>query len=227
MTPEIKFLAQVSADLVQDAYDQYDIDGWVFQRDFELVAELRAKTSYCWFSDEEVWGIIVKDATHIYIAFRGTRSIEDWFTNIHTDQCNHAYGKIHEGFYNLSKQMWRAISIALQTNSGKKVVFCGHSLGAAVSTLCAFQFSIIQPTNIAFAPPRVGDLDFVKYFNLEVYDSYNFINTEDVVPTIPLPNIPNRIFAHVGQPISFTKNLGSTISNHSLSTYKEFVNGTI
>lgn len=224
MTPQLKFLAQVSIDLIQDAYDQYDVDGWVFQRDFELVAELRAKGSSSWFSDEEVWGIIVKDATHIYIVFRGTRSMEDWTVNLQTDQCNHAYGKIHEGFYNLSKQMWRTIATALQANRDKRVVFCGHSLGAAVSTLCAFQFSAMVPTNVTFASPRVGDLDFNKYFNLDVPNSYNILNTEDIVPALPLPCIKDRAYSHVGEPICFTRHLGSIVRNHSTQAYKDFVN---
>jgi hypothetical protein len=138
-----------------------------------------------------------KDFTHIYIVFRGSRSNTDDETNrmragFTKDMKNVDYAanftgrqdkpwwsdkvKIRRGFLELYKSMSNDISIELlkllKQHPKARVIVTGHSLGAALSVVCAHHLQHHRnlridgggPFNFPFCTPRVGDLAFALDF---------------------------------------------------------------
>ncbi|XP_065874845.1 phospholipase A1-II 1-like [Euphorbia lathyris] len=116
----------------------------------------------------------------------------------------------------------------------------GHSLGAALSTLCAADiivhgFNIIENqskkcpvTVFAFACPRVGNADFKYIFDRsEDVHVLRISNAPDAVP-----NLPPLGFAEIGQELkidsrkSFYLRGGNLMTWHDLEVYLHAVAGT-
>jgi len=210
------------AQLVQAAYAQYAAfkSGamWELPGDMVIVSTLSARPGGL-FPHLEPFGFICRDEKSLYIVFRGTESTHDWLTNSDVDQVNHSYGKVHSGFEKLYNQMAGTIGSTVAKNTGFKIVVAGHSLGGSLATLAAFSLSAFNPTLYTFASPRVGDTDFAKNFNGAVPNANRIINTEDIVPTLPLPVCADTEYCHAGKPICFTFNSGTIVGNHSMDLY--------
>ena len=73
----------------------------------------------------------------------------------------------------------------------KHIIFSGHSLGGALATLAAVQFSKQYPdiiiSCVTFGSPRVGNGKFAAMFNKCCRGSYRFVNEDDPVPMGPTP----------------------------------------
>lgn len=83
----------------------------------------------------------------------------------------------------------------------------GHSLGAALATLCAVD--VQKKTNkvkevYLYASPRVGNDKFVEYYDnkLKLKDiTFSFKTSGDIVPNMPLAAMPDDLcYSHVGFP---------------------------
>lgn len=115
------------------------------------------------------------------------------------------------------------------------VYVAGHSLGAALTTLTAYDLSsqVKQIVAYTFAPPKVGNADFVTAFEaLPNITLTQYVNGADLVPFIPLSVMPNTwvpkavlFYEHV-QPnkmITFYVNNKSWQNNHSLALHMAFI----
>jgi hypothetical protein len=66
------------------------------------------------------------------------------------------------------------------------------------------------------ASPRVGDSHFYYQYELLGVPTYRIIDTEDVVPDLPLSVGPfNWIYKHIGFEVSYTAQYDSDVGNHS------------
>ncbi len=106
------------------------------------------------------------------------------------------------------------------------VTIAGHSLGAALATLCALDMAAnvlkskpkLSIPLYTLASPRVGDLNFHNLFNHVVPNAYRVANRMDVVTHVPLP----PLYWHVGDdtelmpPDSMKINIAC---EHHLTTY--------
>ena len=212
---------------------------------FEFIEELWAKPEGL-FSQMEPFGFIVKhtETNTIYVVFRGTESLDDWFSDLSVEQVSYedecgCPGKVHAGFWNLYKQtpvedrLPNLLGRILE--HGETIVVTGHSLGAALATLAEHDCPSKYTTTYTFASPRVGDREFVEglFFLQEEYETtrlFRIFNTEDIVPTGPLPTIDELVYSHTGTPIAFTDNQGDIVKNHSSEeggTYWNFVKSLI
>jgi len=130
------------------------------------------------------------------VAFRGTDATDP--TDIATDadflQTKWpAGGSVHKGFAVALQQMLPALSNALSQTS-TRILYTGHSLGAALATLLA---SIRKPDFLyTFGSPRVGDKNFVAILN--GLDNRRFVNCCDVVTRIPPRKLGKLVYAHYG-----------------------------
>src|SRR5688500_7922051 len=75
-------------------------------------------------------------------------------------------GKVHSGFNREVDDLWPALENLLKCST-RPVWFCGHSLGGAMATLCAFRCetsAIASPQELhTFGSPRVGCSRWVRH----------------------------------------------------------------
>ncbi len=86
--------------------------------------------------------------------------------------------------------MRMAIRAEPQRRPPRSFVVTGHSLGSALATLFGIENKEKNTFDVStictFASPRVGDSEFVRQFNLLPVTSWRLVNTQDLVPKVPL-----------------------------------------
>jgi len=110
-------------------------------------------------------------------------------------------GKVHRGFSEALDEVWSELLPYLRglDERGCKIWTTGHSLGAALATLCADRFGNVQGV-YTYGSPRVGNEDFKKNLDEKIY---RIVNNDDIVPRLPPPGT----YVHVGE-LMFIDNEG-------------------
>lgn len=161
--------------------------------------------------------ILVEFENDIVVAFRGTeKKVSDYVTILQFWQSRYMKTKTHTGFKSSILKIQDCIMYEVEQfrQSGKRIHYTGHSMGAALATLmCIYN----KPDAcVAFASPRtVTGVYYRSYF-----DKINFIrvNTSfDFVTWIPFPIPGISNFRHVGPEIRMSCPIN--ISNHGLKVY--------
>jgi triacylglycerol lipase len=201
--------------LISQAYQQYqcykDDKPFILRGPGVMIAPITAK-------DGRPFGFVARDFNNLYLVFRGTASWRDWLVNVETHQVHHPFGKVHEGGYELYQQLWPSIYAAITAqHAGLKLVIVGHSLGAWPATFAAVDLSHMNPTVHVYGSPRVGDKLFADNVNKLVPHYTRYINSEDTIPTLPLPDD----YCHIGTVESFTVSTGDLSDNHAISLYEQ------
>lgn len=167
----------------------------------------------------------------IIIVFSGTSNLcmagADLDYSLHelSDLANYSQGiKGHYGIYLTYKSVRQKIIDVIKpllrspTSSGPpvKLIITGHSLGGALSTVCAFDMAFFNPIHYSFASPLFFNPRGAEAFQKYVQNSYRIANLSDIVTMLPLPVMPNgNTFCHVGKDVLFQLNIGTASSNHS------------
>ena len=129
------------------------------------------------------------------VAFRGTDKDDptDLGDNINALKVPWEHGgQVHRGFRDALAEVRPALEKALPGIPGR-VLFTGHSLGAALATLLA---GIKTPDALyTFGSPLVGDADFVA--TLKGLKSFRYVDCCDIVTRIPPKGLG---YQHLGQP---------------------------
>jgi hypothetical protein len=182
----------------------------------------------------ERFGFILESPQEIIIAFRGTSSTTNWLSDINAVQKKFKYLKedclTHRGFTDIYSSARDGITAALGKLSPDKTLYItGHSLGAALATLCAADIAsntaYSAPRLYTYGSPRVGDPAFANAFGKYVRSSLRFANLFDVVTYAPptvfkLPRYEKKYYyTHVQSlsPLSFQN--GSVGLNHVIRSY--------
>lgn len=223
------FLAAVCG----QTYDQFEnTDGsFVVPANYSIRDTIEAKSII------DVWerfGFILESPQEIIIAFRGTSSKTNWISDIIASQKNFKYIKenclTHRGFTDIYSSARSQLIYALSKLPPDKTLYItGHSLGAALATLCAVDVaantSFHSPFLFTYGSPRVGDPAFARVFSKYVRNSYRTANLFDVVTHAPpsvykLPKREKRYYySHVQTLLSERFQNGSVGGNHVISSY--------
>jgi hypothetical protein len=250
-------LAKELGRLVAAAYDQFHApmrrpSMWPLAAPYRLVREFSAAPPA--HHQVEKFGFVARreDNGNVYVIFRGTASPGDWLANldfVHEAQRN-GWGNVEKGFGEVYAGCADNIIDALRKEGNPPRVFIsGHSLGGALSTLCAADVKFrghAATTLYTFASPRTGDSAFAAEFNRNCPDTFRIVNTEDIVNTVPLAATAISVFnlgglrpllqgvghlkkalaildgvnfEHVGTPADFTVHKGNIVDNHAIETY--------
>jgi hypothetical protein len=130
------------------------------------------------------------------VAFRGTDKDDPTDLahdfNAWPEEWKQQRGKVHSGFAEALAQVEFNVLAALKSVSCR-VLFTGHSLGAATAILLA---SLRSPDSLyTYGSPRVGDGAFVA--TLKGLDNHRYVDCCDIVTCVP-PKIFG--YEHLGDP---------------------------
>ncbi|KAK7394573.1 hypothetical protein VNO78_15104 [Psophocarpus tetragonolobus] len=150
----------------------------------------------------------------VVVAYRGTTTCLEWLENIRaslTDlpipcsnfEKNGCGAMVERGFLSLytsslpaktsslQEMVRREISRILQTYRGEQLslTVTGHSLGAALATLTAYDvqtaFPSLPVTVISFGGPRVGDRTFRRHLERQGTKVLRIVNSDDLITKVP------------------------------------------
>ncbi|WP_438432962.1 lipase family protein [Gorillibacterium sp. sgz500922] len=182
----------------------------------------------------ERFGFILESPEEILIAFRGTSSTSDWISDAIALQVRCPFlakrTLTHRGFTAIYETARNEIRSALAGLPAEKAVtVTGHSLGAALATLCAADVAAnsacSSPRLFTFGSPRVGDPAFADTVARLIPDSFRFANLFDIVTYAPpavlqLPKSDIRYeYRHVPVLCSLAFQNGSFGLNHVIGRY--------
>ena len=181
-------------------------------------------------------GMALASKEHNILVFRGTQTQAEWLKNLnaaqklYTSSSGQSYGEVHEGFLDLMQQLTPSLAeVAQQLDSTIPCYVTGHSLGAAIATLAAFEIVQVVPQLkeqmrlYTFAGPRVCSPIFAKFHNQFIPNAYRIVNLGDTVPLVPPVTMGNS-YIHIGQEWSFLAQFGDTLLNHVVDTYLSALN---
>ncbi|MDT8861312.1 lipase family protein [Alkalihalobacillus sp. MEB130] len=210
-------------------YIQYaNHDEFTIPKGFKLLTSFKANA----FGFKEWFGFILESKKSVIIAFRGTDSNPDWMVDAEVAQVPFPYTKetchVHEGFSAIYQSCRDDIMDTLENIPLKKQIYVtGHSLGAALATLCSMDLTThgYHVTLYNFASPRVGDPLFAQQFNEKIEESYRFVNIYDIVPLLPPESIYSPLtdqmyqYEHIKGGRTFGLQTDTLSGNHSIYTY--------
>lgn len=147
-------------------------------------------TGIHFFDHNGAQGYTFETATDLVVACRGTEptQLSDLAADMNALPVrSQTMGLVHLGFKKEADKIWAGIKAQIET-SEKMTWFTGHSLGAAMTTLCAARCFYHAPHIVigaifTYGSPRAGWRGFVN--NLLV-PHWRWINNADQVTTVPL-----------------------------------------
>ncbi|MEM1294593.1 MAG: lipase family protein [Verrucomicrobiota bacterium] len=165
------------------------------------------------------------------VVFRGTMAVGlNYFQNVATDARPIPRGlvlgdaprmenvKVHNGFQRDYNKLRPKILEALGEAKGKRLFLTGHSLGAALATICAFDLcknhrgNFASISSIVSGSPRVGDQGFRSAFSSVAGNHLRVAIHGD-----PITKTPGKLgvhdYTHVGR-ILFITNEGTLIGSN-------------
>ena len=166
---EIKLL-ETCAYLSNKVYDQDDTKIITFEWDAQCMIEKS-------HNDE------------LYIAFRGTSSIQDMLQDLKISRLEPKFlpaCKVHQGALEQYVAIRPHLLSLFKTN--RKIYFTGHSLGAMIATIASLDYGYNYTGEVycvTFGSPRVGDKTFCTYFKRYVKNSYRCVFNNDIISYTP------------------------------------------
>jgi len=219
-----QFALSTTLPLAEAAYDVADGKSPLLPPGFTLIGPIRIDTNKsmafmkraplaqqrmqrAFLAEGQVGGFVARnDRTGtLAISFRGTRTPREWLKDLDFLATPYApvrnWGRVHQGFQFVYLAMQSSVEDLVRSAIGtsEDVWITGHSLGAAVSVLCAPDVAInmtnITPKLHTFAGPRSGQSSFGDKFDKLVSTCFRVVNRWDIVPQLP-PVV--ALYRHVG-----------------------------
>ena len=184
---------------------------------YHEVANVRTDTEYCYgMVDRQMW-----------LLFPGTESVRDvmtdamfWRRVVPYNGTNPAI-LVHAGFLRAYKSVRRQIHYVARLFQPASFVVAGHSLGAALATLCAvdLQYNFRRLTTLhTSGSPRVGNAEFARSACGRVMH-FRRVTQGDIVTRVPMCG-----YKHFGIRIDLPTK-GHLIPNYIRGMQQEEANG--
>lgn len=130
-------------------------------------ARCRANGWYCSLivvADMQCWVVRSDDA--LWVIMPGSKfELGDWVANVNITLTNHhVSGRVHAGYYKLALAIDHKLRNTMQTAGlADRLIFCGHSLGAAVAAISAAAVENVEQVYL-FGSPRFADSGFTAIY---------------------------------------------------------------
>ncbi|MGA9597817.1 MAG: lipase family protein [Acidimicrobiia bacterium] len=158
------------------------------------------------FSGASTQAFLAEDEQRRFLVFRGTESTNatDWIRDAEFRPVPGVFGtKVHSGFRRALDEVWDDV-VPLASQTDRKLVLTGHSLGAGLAVLAAARLaeSGIPVADVyTYGGPRNGLAPFAAAYNSRLGSStYRVINSIDIVTRVPLLV---QGYRHVGRRMYF------------------------
>lgn len=137
------------------------------------------------------------DENAVVVAFRGSVNIQNWIDNFKVIKVHpfvqYPNVSVHHGFYSvfesISSIVVTEVRRLLVQYPSAQLTLTGTSLGGAIASLFALQFSLFELIPVhdlyTFGEPRVGDSNFTALLKTAVPQIYRVTNYRDPVPHVP------------------------------------------
>jgi predicted lipase len=173
----------------------------------------------------DVQGYVLNCEHDVTIVFRGSESVQDWITDATVTQVETPIGKIHKGFYESWKSIETVVKEIVHIEEKKRIWIVGHSLGAAIATVCAASYvngGYNVHRVVTMGSPKVGNDEFVEFYDSHLGDRTARIrNNNDVVTDIPdVPGSRSETYKHVA-PLYYLDRKG-ILHTSSTSKFRAF-----
>lgn len=200
--------------------------------DFSVITKEWPKAEY--FDIQNIEGFCGPMDDKFVIMFRGSDSLLDWWRNflfckkIIPYEGTNPKIKVHQGFLKDYLVIRNLIHEKVKATNLKKVIVHGHSMGAAITTLCAldiqYNFPELEVNGIGLASPRIGNKYFKTSFNRRMPEFIRMTWGSDMVPGLP----PKWFgFRHVGNYIHLgpepIKCIIGRFKHHNIKNYHEAI----
>jgi Lipase (class 3) len=185
-------MAWIMASMSHIAYDQYDVDVEARQLfiakleggGFKLIKTFNSR-------ETDTQAFLAANDQFAVLAFRGTEvaKVVDMETDARAGKLATIQGEVHKGFANAYASVEKDIENQIKILKDIPLYITGHSLGAALATVCTqrLEHTLAFQERIAacytFGSPRVGDSHFDMEFKVPIY---RVVNTTDIVTVVPL-----------------------------------------
>ena len=209
----------------------------------EFISTLNTDNIFCvvWYTDNVIW-----------IAFRGTWNLYEWINNFKIQQVSYETGRrefknlpkfmynnkdilVHKGFIKIYNELRSKIFVIINElmRDGIRICVTGHSLGGAVATILGLDLktSGYDAQVYTIGSPRVGNPELRDEIVRSDLPHYRIVNTEDIIPQMPLPISPNFsnhadpfFYIHNGTEYTFSDYKKSISTNHAVVTYINNIN---
>jgi predicted lipase len=162
------------------------------QKDIDFDSLGLTKVKWVEDSKSDTQSFVGLNGKTLYVVFRGTSSKKDAQNDVSIDKVPFIKEgeKVHIGFlssWNSVKEI--ILNLIPKYKNIDKVVVCGHSLGAAVATLCAYNISCVyedlRVESCTIGSPRVGNKTFKDNYDLRKIKTFRIVNNNDVVTRSP------------------------------------------
>lgn len=151
--------------------------------------------------------------TSIVVSFRGSRTISNWLHDFEFWKIPYPDQPgvwVHDGFWHayqlVSPAIVASVGALRKAYPTKSVIVTGHSLGAALSTLCAMELVRLGHDDVQlwnYGSPRVGNQAFADYGMKLLPVVRRVVNERDIVPHLPTENLG---FRHLAREVWFPHN---------------------
>ena len=169
------------------------------------------KSFYITDKKDNYLSIITYNKNKINIAFRGTHNNNNLISNLYTSQKSFINNsiKVHAGYLNtylsIREKIILIINNIIKYNKINGFVISGHSLGGCIASLCSIDLINYYKNKYdircyTFGSPKIGNNNFVIYYNSKVKYSFRFVNNRDIFSLYP----PLPIYKHVGNVIKLS-----------------------
>lgn len=136
------------------------------------------------------------------------------------------HGKVHAGFDRAYAQVKDQITSSVLNVNAQSILIVGHSLGAALTQLCAAHVNSITGGKskiviVSFASPRVGNDEWATRFDAMASVVHHRIqNVYDLIPQLPIGFSSQMNYHHTGNIFTVAEETGVAADNHGLKAYR-------
>jgi len=142
---------------------------------------------------------VVWSEEEMVVCFRGTEPSElsDVLADLNAlPKKSMTDGWVHRGFRGELDKLWEHVKALVEKHSDKELYVCGHSLGAAMATICTSRIEEFRDVAglYTYGSPRAGTRSFVKGIRTT---HWRFVNNNDIVTRVPLALMGYKHHGHL------------------------------